>query len=172
MATGPRPMEPREWEAYTLHLQRVPVEAIEEQTGLSRPRIAAAVDLGRLQAQEALKTGATNPRPAAPRPPAWIRKAAVPQLPGATIPPSPSWPPRNHAPASPRPTAPPEPEPTPAPAPAPASPTRAKPDLDRLACSPEVRAWAAADGWTVPAVDQRLPGAIVLAYLKAHGGNQ
>lgn len=43
-----------------------------------------------------------------------------------------------------------------------------------LATSPDVRKWAVADGWQVPGRGQPLPGAIVLAYHKAHptGGAQ
>lgn len=175
MATGPRPLNPAEWEAYTLHLQRVPVEAIEEQTGLTRPRIAAAVDLGRLHAQTTLQAEATPQKPTARPQPARVRRAVIPQLPGATIPPTadlpaftelPSYtdaPPIHSTPAPPV-----IEEPAPAPAPA----TAAAPDLDRLAHSPKVRTWAAANGWAVPVVGQRLPGGIVLAYLRAHGGNQ
>lgn len=37
-----------------------------------------------------------------------------------------------------------------------------------LATSPAVRRWAVADGWQVPGRGQPLPGAIVLAYYKAH----
>lgn len=42
----------------------------------------------------------------------------------------------------------------------------ASPDL---AESREVREWAIAEGWTVPA-DSRLPGGIVAAFLRARGG--
>lgn len=169
-------MAPQEWEAYTLHLQRVPVETIEAQTGLTRPRIAAAVDLGQLHAQAVLTVAADRP-PATPnRPRPQIRRAVKPQLPGATIPPGPKLPehpqpqpaPRSPAGTATAPAAPaaaPGPGPRPAAAPAPPAP----PDLDALARSPQVRAWAAADGWTVPAAGARLPGAIVLAYIRAHG---
>lgn len=162
-------MQPAEWEAYTLHLQRVPVEDIAEKTRLSRPRIAAAVDLGRLHAQAVLQTPAI---PAAPQP-ARVRLATRRQLPGATIPPSrtlaeaPDLEPTRARPSAIATTT----SPTAAAA-APASAAAPEPDLHRLAHSPEVRAWAAADGWLVPAEGLRLPGGIVHAYLRAHGGTQ
>lgn len=216
-------------EAFTLHLQRVPVETIAEKTELTRPQIAAAVDLGKPHAQAALQAPAA-PVPAAPQPPR-IRKAAVRQLPGATIPPSPVLAmPADLKPAAGEPAAaalvtvpaaPAQPArkqqprksvkqpggpvdrdrkiwtlrtvikvlreqlakneaelaellgtaPDPAPEPAPAAPPKACADPDP-ATSPEARAWATATGWAVPAVGERLPGAIVLAYLRAHGGTQ
>jgi len=166
-------MKPAEREAFTLHAQRVPVETIEEQTGLTRPQVAAAVDLGRLHAQAALQAEAAPRQPAAPRQLVRVRRAVVPQLPGAAIPPSPSLPsftqlpsftdaPRKNQPAA-------DPvKQTPVEAAPAAASQRA---LDRLAHSSKVRAWAAADGWVVPAPGRRLPGGIVLAYLKANGGN-
>lgn len=170
MKTGPRPMKPVEWEAYTLHLQRVSVETIEEQTGLRRPRIAAAVDLGRLHAQAALQEEAAPEKPTVQTQPIRIRRAVMPQLPGATIPPPPVRPAAEPAAAvaDPVPVA----EPVPVADPKPTRIPKPGPDLDSLARSPEVRTWAAADGWVVPTPGLRLPGGIVLAYLRAHGGTQ
>jgi len=224
-------MEPAEREAFTLHAQRVPVETIAEQTKLTRPQIAAAVDLGRLHAKAALQATVV-PAPAA-QPPR-VRKAAVRQLPGATIAPSPTltMPVDLEAAAAKRAAAAPPPAPAeprrpapkhlrrsckqpgkpvdrdekirtlravievlrnqlakneaelaeelaelfdtaaePAPEPAPAAPAKACAAPDP-ATSPEARVWALGAGWAVPADGERLPGAIVLAYLAAHGGTQ
>jgi len=218
-------MTATEKEAFTLHAQLVPVQTIAEQLKLTRPQIAAAVDLGRLHARAALQPTAV-PAPAA-QPPR-VRKASVRQLPGATIAPSPTLaepadlkpdageraaaaPPT--VPAAPRRPAPkqqlrsPIKQPgkpvdrgekirtlravvevlreqlakneaelaelldtTPEPAPPAAPPTTAA-GLDP-ATSRKARAWAVAAGWAVPADGERLPGAIVLAYLAAHGGTQ
>ena len=65
----------------------------------------------------------------------------------------------------------PAPVPEPAPEPAPSAPPKACAPPDP-ATSPEARAWATAAGWAVPADGERLPGAIVLAYHRAHGGTQ
>lgn len=224
-------MTPAQREAFTLHAQRVPVETIQAKTELTRPQIAAAVDLGRRHAQAALQPVAADPAPAAPQPPR-VRRAAVRQLPGATIAPSPTLAvpadlepaAREPAAAAPPAAAPvrsapkqhlrkpakqpgkpfdrdekirvlkaliegvrkhlteyeaelaellataPDPAPEPAPA-APAAPAEACAGPDP-ATSPEARAWALASGWAVPADGERLPGAIVLAYLRAHGGTQ
>lgn len=216
-------MTDAEREAFTLHAQRIPVEAIAEQTRLTRPQIAAAVDLGRLHARAALQTTVV-PAPAAPQP--RIRRAAVRQLPGASIAPSltlaepadlePAAAAPPTAPAAPTQPAPKQhlrkpakqpgkpfdrdekirvlraliegvrkhlteyeaelaelldTVPDPVPEPAPAAPPKACADPDP-ATSLEARAWALAAGWAIPADGERLPGAIVLAYLRAHGGTQ
>lgn len=102
MQTGPRPMAPAERVAYTLHLQQVPLATIEEQTQLSRPRIAAAVDLGRLHAQAAMQPAAADTAPAtAPKPPARTRKTTRPRPPVASVPPTPARSARARRPAKP-----------------------------------------------------------------------
>jgi hypothetical protein len=50
-ATGPRPMTEAEQEAWTMHLQKVPIPSIEHHTKLTPAQIAAAVDLGQVHAQ-------------------------------------------------------------------------------------------------------------------------
>jgi len=50
-----------------------------------------------------------------------------------------------------------------------AEPSAAGPD-PALAESDEVREWAVSNGWVVPAEGERLPGGIVAAYVRAHGG--
>lgn len=76
-ATGPRPMTDAEREAWTLHLQKVPVPTIQARTKLVPSQIAAAVDLGQVHARLAMQSStpvlldspSTTPVPgAAPKP--------------------------------------------------------------------------------------------------------
>jgi len=164
---GPRPMTRAEQDAFTLHIQRIPLADIEERTTLRRPRIAAAVDLAQVHAQLASQPPVPVAEP--PRPTASTRRPAAPhdlveknraltatvrglreQLRAceaeiaelrAALQPAPAA----HVVA----------EDIPAP-------------REDLAESDEVREWARSDGWVVPA-EGRLPGGIVAAY-KARGG--
>ncbi len=163
--TGPRPMSRAEQDAFTLHVQRTPLEEIEERTTLRRPQIAAAVDLAQIHAQLA----ARPPVPVAePQRPAPRRQSAAPhdlveknRALAVTV--------RElrervreceaeiaelRAAARPAPAAD-ATEDVPAP-------------REDLAESDEVREWARSDGWVVPA-EGRLPGGIVAAFL-ARGG--
>lgn len=164
--------------AVQLHHQGRTMAQIEANTGLGREEILAAVER---DAAERLRNPTTPPRPG-PAPKEHLRRpikqsgkpvdrdeqirvlkglievlhkqlakyeAELAELLGTTPAPAPLT---AHV-----------PEPATAPAPA--------PGLD-LAGSARVRDWAIAAGWAVPAAGEQLPGAIVLAYLKAHGGNQ
>lgn len=73
--TGPRPMTDAEKEAWTLHLQKVPVASIQQKTGLLPSQIAAAVDLGQVHARRAMESStavlpAPPPKVTAPKAPA------------------------------------------------------------------------------------------------------
>lgn len=174
--TGPRPLTESELEAVTMRLLKEPLEAISARTGLSPARIAAAVDhtrvLARVGAAQAQQAPPAPARVPVARRPAPVRRNAL-----ASQPPPP-WRPGYIA-GSGELTdrlaaAPPVDETVVSPAnptPEPAAPVVLEPGTDtwnRLAESPAVRAWAAADGWHIPA--GRLPGAIVIAYHNAHGG--
>jgi len=77
--TGPRPMTDAEKEAFTLHLQKVPVPTIQARTGLVPSQIAAAVDLGQVHSRLAMKssTAVLLEAPAQPKPPAVTVKSAA-----------------------------------------------------------------------------------------------
>lgn len=79
ITTGPRPMSDAEREAFTLHLQKVPVPTIQVRTGLVPSQIAAAVDLGQVHARLAMKSSTAEllEQPVQPEPPAiTVRSAA------------------------------------------------------------------------------------------------
>lgn len=78
--TGPRPMTDAEKEAFTLHLQKVPVPTIQARTGMVPSQIAAAVDLGQVHSRLAMQssTAVLLEAPAQPKPPAvTVRSAAA-----------------------------------------------------------------------------------------------
>lgn len=77
--TGPRPMTDAEREAFTLHLQKVPVPTIQTRTGLVPSQIAAAVDLGQVHARLAMQssTAVLLEPPALPKPPTITVKSAA-----------------------------------------------------------------------------------------------
>lgn len=75
--TGPRPMTDTERQAWTMHLQKVPVPTIQARTDLSPVQIAAAVDLGQVHARLAMKSStAALLEPPAPVPPTVVVKSA------------------------------------------------------------------------------------------------
>ena len=76
-ATGPRPMTDTEREAWTMHLQKVPMPTIQARTELSPAQIAAAVDLGQVHARLAMQSStAALLEPPAPAPPTIVVKSA------------------------------------------------------------------------------------------------
>lgn len=170
--TGPRAMTRAEQDAFTLHVQRTPLEDIEKATTLSRPRIAAAVDLAQVHAKLSARPAAAPPVPAKPlRLPA--RRLPAPhdlveknRVLTATIEVL-----REHIAkceaelAALRCL---QPAPMSEVVNGPAIEELAVPSED-LAESDEVREWAQAEGWHIPA-EGRLPGGIVAAYIKARGG--
>ena len=87
ITTGPRQLTEAEKEAWTLHLQKVPVPEIQQRTGLMPSEIAAAVDAGQVHARLAMQSsttvlieGPTPPRPAAATSSVGDARATVGQL--------------------------------------------------------------------------------------------
>lgn len=78
ITTGPRPLTDAEKEAWTLHLQKIPVSEIQQRTGLLPSQIAAAVDLGQVHARQAMQSSTAVLLPEAPKPAPTPRPAVAP----------------------------------------------------------------------------------------------
>jgi hypothetical protein len=76
--TGPRPLTDAETEAWTLHLQKVPVPEIQTRTGLLPSQIAAAVDLGQVHARRAMQSSTAVLLPTEPKPTPAAQPAPAP----------------------------------------------------------------------------------------------
>lgn len=175
-----RVLSARETKAVGLAGRGFDTRAITLRTGLSPAEIDNAValavewdivagDYSRLPAQP-------RPAPRPEQPTSTRRRARITALPLAHTAPAAVLPePEPPKPAPPTvPPAAPAPRRRRAPVPKPAQTPPARDDgpgsqaWAELAASRTVRRWAIADGWQVPAPGKPLPGAIVLAYQKAH----